>query len=206
MKKIVIVGASGFGREIAWVIERVNQVRPQWEIAGFCDDDPSTAVKVAATAPFLGSVAEVVSHPEGRCYICAIGNNLIRKRLMEQFAAAGWEAVTITDPTAVVASKVEIGVGSYVGVHSVVSTGAQLGQGCIVNHNATVGHDVIAADYVQICPGVSVSGGCDLGEGALLGSNSCTIPGKKMGAWSTLGAGSVLLSELEGGGSRIRIR
>lgn len=206
MQKIIIVGAGGFGREVAWVIERVNQLRPQWEIAGFSDDDLSKAAQVTLIAPFLGCIAEVVEQPQGCCYICAIGSNQSRKRLMAQFATAGWEAVTIIDPSAVVASGVEIDAGSYVGVHSVISTGSQLGCGCIVNHNVTVGHDVIVGPYAQICPGVRVSGGCAIGEGALLGSNSCTIPGKKMGAWSTLGAGGVLLTDLEEGGSRVRVR
>lgn len=31
-KKIVIYGAGGFGREVQWLIERINQQEPTWEI------------------------------------------------------------------------------------------------------------------------------------------------------------------------------
>ena len=41
MKKIYIVGAGGFGREIVWLIERINEETPTWDIAGFIDDDVS---------------------------------------------------------------------------------------------------------------------------------------------------------------------
>lgn len=38
MKDIVIIGAGGFGREIAWLIEDINEVKKEWNIIGFIDD------------------------------------------------------------------------------------------------------------------------------------------------------------------------
>ena len=35
MKDIVIIGAGGFGREVAWLIEDINKIEPQWNILGF---------------------------------------------------------------------------------------------------------------------------------------------------------------------------
>ena len=37
-KKIVIVGAGGFGREVLWLIERINEKKLCWKVAGFIDD------------------------------------------------------------------------------------------------------------------------------------------------------------------------
>ena len=39
MKDIVIIGAGGFGREVAWLIERINNESPTWKIKGFIDDN-----------------------------------------------------------------------------------------------------------------------------------------------------------------------
>jgi len=206
MKKIVIAGASGFGREVLWVIGRMNAVQPRFEVVGFCDDAPEKQSGEFAGRPLLGSVAAVCATAQGSAFFCAVGANRARKDISVQFAAAGVEAVTVIDPSAVIADDAQIGAGTYVGVNAVVSVGCRLGEGCIVNHNVSVGHDVRVGAYAQICPGVSVSGGCRIGAGALLGSNSCTIPGKSMGEWSTLGAGAALLSDLEEGGSRVRIR
>ena len=61
-------------------------------------------------------------------------------------------------------------------------------------------------DFAQLCPGVSVSGGCEIGEGALLGSNACTIPLKNVGAWATVGAGCCVLRDVDGGATLARIR
>ncbi|MDZ5001311.1 hypothetical protein GNF79_20095, partial [Clostridium perfringens] len=37
IKNIVIVGAGGFGREVAWLIEEINKKELQWNILGFID-------------------------------------------------------------------------------------------------------------------------------------------------------------------------
>ena len=39
MKDLIIIGASGFGREVAWAVERQNKVTPTWNLLGFMDDN-----------------------------------------------------------------------------------------------------------------------------------------------------------------------
>ncbi len=41
MKELIIIGASGFGREVAWLVERINKVNPTWKQLGFIDDNES---------------------------------------------------------------------------------------------------------------------------------------------------------------------
>lgn len=206
MKKIVIAGASGFGREVRWMLERMNAVKPQFELCGFCDDAPDKQSGEFDSLPLLGSVAQVCSTVKDAAFVCAVGNNRARKKIFGQFADASVDAVSVVDQSAVIAGDAVIGEGCYIGVNAVVSVGVTLGCGVIVNNNVSVGHDSLVGDFAQLCPGVSLSGACAIGEGALLGSNSCTIPCKKMGDWSTLGAGAVLLTDLEPDGSRVRIR
>ncbi|MFO7936188.1 MAG: hypothetical protein R6V06_01105 [Kiritimatiellia bacterium] len=205
-RKVIIIGAGGFGKEVAWILRRSGDAGSELEVQGFCDDDAAKAEGVKDLAPFLGTVEEVVSRFPGCAYHCAIGNNRIRRDLMQRLDAAGLKAVSVVDFSSVVADDAVVSPGCYIGVHSVVSAGTRVGRGVIINHNVSVGHDAAIKDYAQVCPGVSISGGCDLGEGALLGSNSCTLPVKRMGAWSVLGAGGVLLTDLEDGGSRVRLR
>ena len=38
LKNLIIIGASGFGREVAWLVERINKVCPTWNLIGFLDD------------------------------------------------------------------------------------------------------------------------------------------------------------------------
>ncbi len=204
MKKIVIIGASGLGSELAWVIQRINQTAPEFEMLGFCDDAEQKRQGVFCGYPLLGRFDELDAL-SGLCgFVCAIGRNAVRKAVFEQAASKCLAPVTLVDPSAVVAPDARLGAGCYVGIGSVVSCGTRLGAGVLVNHNVTVGHDVEIAPFAQLCPGVRVSGGCFLGEGSLMGSNACTIPGVRVGAWATVGAGVAAMRELPDHGSLVR--
>jgi len=88
----------------------------------------------------------------------------------------------------------------------VVSSRARVARFAIINHHVTVGHDVTVGAFAQLCPGVRVSGGCELGEGALLGSNAVILPGKRMGGWSVLGAGAVAMADIAADARVVRAR
>ena len=205
MNKIIIVGAGGFGREAAWVIDRSNAVNPTYELLGFCDDDSEYCMTHYGSS-YLGTLEEVAEGYSGVSFFCAIGKNRIRQSVTKHLTESGLAMVTVIDPSAVIAPDVTVGDGSFIGIGSVISVSTKIGSGVIINHNVTVGHDVTVDDFAQLCPGVSLSGSCHVGEGALLGSNSATVQERKIGAWSTLGIGAVLLSDLEDGQSRVRLR
>ena len=38
MKKIAICGAGGFGKEVACILNLINEKQPTWELVGFFDD------------------------------------------------------------------------------------------------------------------------------------------------------------------------
>jgi len=204
-KQVVIIGAGGLGREVAWVIERINAVQPTFELLGFCDDAEEKRAGMCGAYPLLGTEESVKARFGAVGFFCAIGNNRVRQSVMAAALAMGHEPVTIIDPGAVIAPDVEIGKGSYVGIGSVVSVGTEIGAGVLINHQVCVGHDVVLDDFVQLCPGVCVSGGCRVGEGSLLGTHAGVIPLKAIGAWSTVGAGTMALRDIEAGTTTIRL-
>lgn len=206
MRKLVIVGAGGFGREAAWVVERINATVPSFELLGFCDDAENKREGMCGGYPLLGPFASVKARTGTVGFFCAIGNNRVRQDVFALGRAQGHEPVTLLDPGAVIAHAVEIGKGSFVGIGSVVSVGSVIGEGVLVNHQVCVGHDVNVDDFAQLCPGVCVSGGCAIGEGALLGTLAGAIPLKRIGAWATVGAGVTALRDVEEGCSVVRVK
>lgn len=200
--RTIIIGAGGYGREVAWICRRAGI-----ELLGFCDDAPDKQAGTFAECPLLGAIAAAAARLDGPVgFHVAVGDNRARQQLAARARCAGWQAVAVVDPSAVCAPDVELGAGSLVGIGSVISCGTRLGGFVIVNHHVTVGHDCDIAEAAQLCPGVRVSGGCRVGEGALLGSNAATIPGVSIGAWATLGAGGVALRDLPAGERLVRIR
>jgi len=203
VKRVLVIGASGFGAEVAWVIGRMNAVSPTFEIVGFCDDAPGKQEGQFCGLPLLGRVESAAEKADG--FVCAVGSNGARKVLTERALEAGLVPVTVVDPSAVIAPGTVLGRGCYVGIGSVVSVGVRLGEGALVNHGVTVGHDAEIGDYAQLCPGVRVSGGCVLGEGVLMGSNACVIPCVRVGAWATVGAGAAVLRDVDEKGLFVRL-
>ncbi|NLF23704.1 MAG: acetyltransferase [Lentisphaerae bacterium] len=200
--RTIIIGASGYGREVAWICRRAGI-----ELLGFCDDSPDKQAGTMAEYPLLGTIEAAAARLDGPLgFHVAVGDNRARQQLAARALQVGWQAVTVVDPSAVCAPDADLGAGCLVGIGSVISCGTRLGGFVIVNHHVTVGHDCDIAEAAQLCPGVRVSGGCRIGEGALLGSNAATIPGVAIGAWATVGAGGVALRDLPAGERLVRIR
>ncbi len=206
MKKIIIIGASGFGKEATWILERMSQSGQALGLLGFCDDAPDKQEGHFVGVPLLGNVEAAAARLAGARFFCAIGNNRIRQSVTARALAVGLLPFTLVDPTAIIAPGTKIGEGSFIGINSIVSAGATIGNHVIINHQACIGHDARLADFVQVCPGARISGGCEIGEGALLGTNASTIPLIQIGAWSTLGAGTTALTSLPAHTTHARLK
>lgn len=46
IKDLAIIGAGGFGREVAWLVERINREEKTWNLKGFIDDQQPIGTKV----------------------------------------------------------------------------------------------------------------------------------------------------------------
>lgn len=196
MKSIVIIGAGGFGREVAWIAETAG-----FEVKGFCDD-----AIVETNRAFLGTIENAAQTIPVAEFIVAVGNNAARKSLFQRAVDSGWTPVSVISPHAVIAPDAIIGKGVFVGHNAVISVNTVIGDGVIINNSAGIGHDVNIADFAQICPGALISGGCKIGESALLGTNSSMIPMKKIGMNATLGAGATAIRDINDGETLVRLR
>ena len=55
-KDILIIGASGFGREVAWLIEELEE----WNIKGFIDDNENLRGKTINEYEVLGNCDDLM--------------------------------------------------------------------------------------------------------------------------------------------------
>jgi sugar O-acyltransferase (sialic acid O-acetyltransferase NeuD family) len=194
--RLVIAGCGGLGQEVLWTARRAQSQAPDQsaDILGFCaETSPSGSTEVAGL-PFLGLIdGELLNLLPNRPthFICAIGDNLARKRVCGALEALGLEPWTIVDPSVIVGPSVSLGFGTYIGAGSILSPGSRIGHHVVVNHACSIGHDSVLGNYSQACPGTRVSGWASIGEGAMLGSNAVVAPKVSIGAWSILGAASL---------------
>lgn len=199
MNKLLIVGASGFGREVAWLVERINQYEnsPKWEIIGFIDDNEKIHGQVVNGYSVMGGLATLEKYPDAYT-VCAIGSSKVRRNVIETIKArySFVKFATLIDPSVIKSDKVLIGEGTIVCAHSVLTVNIKIGQHVIINLHCTVGHDAILHDYVTIYPNVNISGTTKIGMNSELGTGSQVIQGVTIGEHSMIGAGAVVIRDI----------
>jgi sugar O-acyltransferase (sialic acid O-acetyltransferase NeuD family) len=198
-RKLYIIGVGGFGREVSWMVERINAHSLSWELAGFIDDDASLHGKKVRGYPILGGCGYFEHCREEVWVICAIGSANIRKQVVEKLRVySNLRFATLIDPSALVCEENRIGEGTIICAKSMITVGISIGNHVIINLDCTVGHDDIIQDFVTLYPSVNVSGNVLIEEGAELGTGTQIIQGKKIGKETIVGAGAVVVRDLPG--------
>src|SRR5262249_33193225 len=98
-------------------------------------------------------------------------------------------------PFAWVAPDVEIGPGTVVFAGAIVQPGARIGSHVILNTKASVDHHCQVGNFAHIAVS-HLSGGGTIGDGVFLAVNSVVLPGVRVGAWATAGAGAVVTKDV----------
>lgn len=197
MKSLYIIGAGGFGREVAWLVERINAVNPTWTLEGFIDDNPDVIGTIVGGYPVVGGVDALGALDHEAWVICAIGAAKVRKVVIEKATAfQNVKFATLIDPSVLMSDRVTIGEGSIICAGNIITVDIKLGKHCIVNLDCTIGHDAILEDYVTVYPSVNISGITHIGEGSELGTGMQIIQGKTIGNEAIVGAGAVVVKDI----------
>lgn len=192
-KRILIVGAGGFGRE---VLEWVRAAWPEEaaRIAGFLSADPGILAGHACPLPVLGDPAAFAPQP-GDGLLLAIGIPGVRRRVAELLLDRGADFLTLIHPTAVVATTARIAVGAIVCPHAIVSDAASLGRFALINYHASLAHDSSAGDFAVLSPYATLAGGARVEEDVFLGLHASVGPSVNVGPRSKVAANSCALAD-----------
>jgi sugar O-acyltransferase (sialic acid O-acetyltransferase NeuD family) len=195
-RRILIVGAGGFGREV------LQWARHAWpsmsgRIAGFLSADAQALDGHAATLPILGSPDAFQLQP-GDGLVLAIGIQGVRRLVAEKLAARGARFLTLIHPSAIVADSAVIGAGTVICPYAVVSDAVRLGQFVLVNYHASLGHDASAGDFAILSPYAALGGRARVADDVFLAMHAAVGPGVAVGQSSAVAAGSVSLHDVPG--------
>ena len=80
---------------------------------------------------------------------------------------------------------------------AIVNSNAVVGDNCIVNTKALLEHGCYLDRHVNISTNSVLNGDVYVEDGAFVGSSSVTIGQLRIGAWSTVGAGAVVVRNVE---------
>jgi sugar O-acyltransferase (sialic acid O-acetyltransferase NeuD family) len=196
-KNLVILGAGGFAREVAWLVSEINCADPgAWNVVGFWDREPAGAPRTLNGFPVL-SRGDVDRFLPDLFAVAAIGHPSVKRRAVTEAAAAGCRFATLVHPDVRYdAATVEIGAGSILCAGNIITVNVKIGSHVILNLDCTVGHDSVFGDFSTISPGCHLSGYSTIGEGAFLGTGAALIERRSVGEDAIIGAGAVVTSNI----------
>ena len=193
MKDIVIIGAGGFGKEVAWLIEQINKKTPTWNLVGFVDDYIEVGTMINGTK-VLGPVEYLKNL--STYAVCSISDPNTRQKFIESIKETSVKYPTLVHPLVELSDSVEIGEGTIICEGSRFTVNIQIGKHVIIYHNDVICHDVNVSDYVSIMPSVNLSGNVKVGERSFIGVGSKIIQNVIVGTEAIIGAGSVVIQNV----------
>lgn len=197
VENIVIVGSSGHAKVVIDIVEQAGRYR----IAGLIDSFRTAGEQTLGYA-VLGAERDlpqlVDKHGIGGALV-AIGDNHARESVTASLASLvpGLPHVSAVHPAARVGKASTIGAGTVVMAGAVINPCCSIGEGCIVNTNASLDHDGVMDDFSSLAPGVVTGGNCRIGRGAAIGLGAMLRHRIAVGEHSVVGAGAVVLHDVE---------
>ncbi len=199
IERIAIVGAGGFGREVALMIQQINSIKRTWELIGFFDDGIQKDFLVDEVT-VIGTTSELNECDFPLAVVIAIADSKIRESIFKSITNTNISFPSISHPSAILGSPKNVfQEGVIIGAGSILTTGIHLGSFTIVNLNCTIGHDVITGNFCTIMPGSNISGNIQIGDFTLIGTGVQVIQNLSVGSNCIIGAGSVVTHDINSG-------
>jgi len=152
--KLALFGCGGHAREVA---AQINE-----EITFFVDDE------------YVNEFSKPIStfDPEVYQMMVAVADSKEREKIVKKLPQ-NTSYFTFVHPTVLLMSEdIQIGIGSFIGAYSILTTNITLGNHAILNRGNQIGHDSKIGDFFSAMPGAIVSGNVVIGTNVYMGNNS----------------------------------
>lgn len=198
--RVILYGGTGQAKVVRPIIEHYGG-----RVVAVFDDTPGLAPPFPDIPIYQGWDAFIAwvtgQNCQGLGFSVTIGNphGRVRLRLQELLKQQGLQPVTIAHCTAWVAENAAIGEGSQILAGAIVGDEAVLGKACIINTRASVDHENILQDGVEIGPGATLCGLVRMGVASWVGAGATVLPRISIGADAIVGAGAVVTRDVPAG-------
>ena len=160
MKKLLILGAGGYGKTVEDIASQLNE----YHSISFLDD-------LRTGCGILGKCEDFLRFCDGETEVYpAFGGGSIRMMWLQRLRDANVTIPSLVHPRAYVSPRASIGMGTMVLPMAVVNTGVTVGDGCIINIGSIIDHDCVISDGVHVAPGAIVKAENRIPAGMKIGS------------------------------------
>lgn len=151
-KKLLILGAGGHGKVVKEVALSLQEHgKPMYTTVDFLDDQLEIAVGKISELEVIGTRYDEI--------FCGIGNNAVRKNLLQRIQSMNKTIPVLTHPTAYISPTAVIKDGTIVEPKAIVNAGSIVDEGCIISVGAIVDHDVHVEEYCHVNAGAICKAG-----------------------------------------------
>jgi UDP-perosamine 4-acetyltransferase len=170
------------------------------EVIGAVSTDGSGVAELGV--PVLGRESDLqnlTKSDDAITYCVAIGDNATRSMVALRLTESGRLVTQAVSRFSMVSTTASCGAGVQLLPGCVVNAATVIGDGTIVNTNASIDHDCRVGRFVHVAPGVAIGGGVTIGDLAFVGIGARVLPGVTIGAEAVVGAGAVVIDDVAPG-------
>lgn len=185
--ELALFGYGGHAREVA---SQINS-----KITFFVDDE------------YANEVSKPISTFDPKLYqiMVAVADSKERERIVKKLPH-NTSYFTFIHPTALIMSQdIQIGIGSFIGAYSILTTNITLGNHSILNRANQIGHDSKIGDFFSAMPGAIVSGNVIMGKNVYMGNNSSVREKITIGSNIVIGANAAVVKNIINGGTYVGV-
>ena len=199
MNNLVIIGAGGLAKEIAFLVEDINRVNSIYNILGYCDIDEKKIGNFNGKYKISFIDKELVKTKEKISVAIGIGNPKIIFNIIDNLK----QNEMISFPNLVHPNfvgdigRITMGEGNIITSSNIFTTDIKIGSFNIFNLNCTLGHDAVIGNYNLFNPSVNLSGSILIGNCNLIGTGAQLLEKITIGDNIVIGAGSVVTKRID---------
>ena len=151
-KRLLIVGAGGFAREVAWLAESLVEAGQAIRIVGFADDKVMLDGQTLHGYPVV-SLEAACSELRPDEFVIAVGSPMSREALATKALAEGMAPATLIHPRVERSSFIKMGNGVVICAGCILTTEIVLGDYVQLNLGCTIGHDAVTRRLLHASAG-----------------------------------------------------
>jgi sugar O-acyltransferase (sialic acid O-acetyltransferase NeuD family) len=195
---MVIIGAKGLAKEVLDIFAQRNELENLFFFDDVSNDLPEKLFDRFKILRSFEDVKNTFRNTDDYSFTLGLGNPLLRYKLAARFQNLGGKNTSAISPSASVGSfGNNISRGCTVLSGAVITNGVTINEGCLINPHCSISHDAVIGKFVEMSPGVRITGHVTVGDFSNLGTNATILPRLNVGSNVIVGAGAVVTRDVD---------
>lgn len=196
MKKLIIIGARGYGREVCGLARQCRGYNTEYTIKGFLDDKLD-ALDGFDNYPKIISSVENYEIQENDVFVCALGSVQWKKHYVDIILSKGGRFINLIHPTIIFTSNVTLGNGLIIFMYSNISNDCIIDDFVTIQGFVAIGHDSKIGKWSHVNAYSFMGGFAVLEQEVCLNTRATVLPNVVVRKGATVGAASLVIKNVK---------